>query len=103
MTPPIDLPRAAIEDFCRKWRIARLELFGSALREDFGPRSDVDFLYTFADGARWSLFDLMHMERELSALIGREADLVDREGIERSRNCIRRRAILSRVELFYAA
>jgi predicted nucleotidyltransferase len=102
MTPKIDLPRAAIEDFCRKWKITRLELFGSALREDFAPDSDVDFLYTFADDAHWSLFDLMHMERELSAIIGREVDLVDREGIEHSRNWIRRREILEHAELYYA-
>jgi predicted nucleotidyltransferase len=102
MTPQMDLPRPAVEDFCRKWKIVRLELFGSVLREDFDPDSDVDFLCSFAADASWSLFDLMRMERELSEIVGRKADLVDREGVEGSRNWIRRREILSRAEPYYA-
>jgi predicted nucleotidyltransferase len=101
MTP--QMPRPVIEDFCRRWKIARLELFGSVLREDFGPDSDVDFLCSFAADASWSLFDLMRMERELSAIVGRKVDLVDREGVEGSRNWIRRREILSHAEPYYAA
>ena len=103
MTPKIDLPHAAIADFCHKWKIVRLDLFGSALRADFGPESDVDFLYTTAPDARLSLFGLMQMERELSEIVGRKVDLIDREGIEQSRNGIRRREILEHAELYYAA
>ena len=99
----VQLPRDAIETFCRKWQIVRLELFGSALREDFRTDSDLDFLVTFAEDAPWSLFDHLRMEEELRALLGREVDLVSRRAIERSQNWIRRQEILGTAEMFYAA
>jgi hypothetical protein len=103
MNPRVDLPREAIEAFCRKWLIARLELFGSALREDFREDSDVDFLVTFSPDNRWSLFDLVTMEMDLSEIVGRKVDLISRRGIEQSRNPLRRKAILESAELYYAA
>ena len=90
----LQIPRDKIAEFCRRWKISRLELFGSALRADFRPDSDVDFLVSFAPGSGWSLFDLVEMEMELSQLLGRKADLVPRVSIERSHNWIRRKAIL---------
>ena len=103
MDHPIDIPRPAIEAFCRKWMIARLELFGSALRDDFRPDSDIDFLVTFAPDNRWSLMDLVTMEEELSRIIGRRADLVERVSIERSHNPLRRNEILATARPYYAA
>jgi predicted nucleotidyltransferase len=103
MTPHIDLPQASIEEFCRRWNVARLELFGSVLREDFRPDSDVDFLVTFAPGSRRSLFDLVTMETQLAEIVGRKVDLVSRRGVEQSRNWLRRKKILESAELFYAA
>jgi predicted nucleotidyltransferase len=78
-----------------------LAVFGSFLREDFRPDSDLDFLYTFADDVSWTLFDLDEMERQLAAIIGRDVDLVCRSAVERSRNDLRRRHILSTAEPLY--
>jgi hypothetical protein len=94
----IALPKDRIAEFCRKWRIRELSLFGSVLREDFGPDSDVDVLVSFGYGAAWSLFDLTDMEEELRAILGRDVDLVDREAVEHSENYIRRRHILGKLE-----
>lgn len=92
-----------IGEFCKRWKIERLELFGSALRPDFGPESDVDILVTFAEGSAWSLLDHVCMEDELAGIIGREVDLVSRRAVARSRNWIRRDGILNGAEPIYAA
>jgi uncharacterized protein len=97
------LPMDQIIEFCRLWKIKELSIFGSYLRDDFRPDSDLDFLYTFADNTGWSLFDLVRMDEELSAIVGRAVDLVDRETIEKSENWIRRRDILSTAEVIYVA
>jgi predicted nucleotidyltransferase len=89
---PID--PAVLEQFCTRWKIARLELFGSMLRGDFRPDSDVDLLVTFAPDAQWGLFDHARMEREVSELLGRKTELVSRHAIEASHNVLRRNAIL---------
>jgi uncharacterized protein len=99
----LDVDRAALEAFCGRWDVAELSLFGSVLREDFGPTSDVDVLVTFAPDARPTLFDLAEMEEQLSELFGRPVDLVSRRGIESSRNPIRRDAILSSARVVHAA
>ena len=74
----IDIPREQLADFCKRWKIIELAVFGSVLRDDFRPDSDVDVLVTFADGARWSLFDIVDMEDQLKELFGREVDLSER-------------------------
>lgn len=99
----IELPQEQIADFCRRWKITELALFGSALREDFGASSDVDFLVSFAPDAEWSLLDHVQMEEELKALIGREVDLISRRAVERSENQIRRSAILDSAKPLYVA
>jgi predicted nucleotidyltransferase len=83
--------------------VKEFSLFGSALRDDFRPDSDVDVLVRFAEDARWGLFDLVHMEEELSGILGRRVDLVDRRSVEASPNYIRRRHILSSLETVYVA
>jgi hypothetical protein len=99
MTAHITIDREQLAALCRKWQVTELSLFGSVLRDDFGPESDVDVLVTFAPDAPWSLFDLVDMTDELSALFGRRVDLVEREGL---RNPIRRRAILANREIIHA-
>jgi uncharacterized protein len=99
----IQLPTEEITSFCRRWKVKELSAFGSVVREDFGPESDVDLLVTFDPDAHWTLFDMVRMQDELKALLGREVDLVSRRGVESSRNPIRRDAILSSAELIYAA
>lgn len=81
----------------------KLELFGSALTDEFRPDSDLDVLVTFAPGAKWSLFDLVDAKDELGRIVGREVDLVERRAIERSRNPYRRSAILSSAVPYYVA
>ena len=76
------------------WKIVELSLFGSVLRDDFRPDSDIDLLVTFSPDAEWSLVDPVAMEEELSDILGRKADLASRKAIERSENYIRRNAIL---------
>lgn len=98
-----DLPRQEIADFCRRWRINELAVFGSALRADFRKDSDIDFLASFDPEAHWTLFDMARMREELIRMLGREVDLVSRRGVEASRNPIRREAILSSARPIYAA
>jgi predicted nucleotidyltransferase len=87
-------------NFCRKWHIDELSIFGSALRTDFGPESDLDILVSFGGGARWSLFDLIEMEDELAGISAREVDLVEKEGL---RNPFRRSEILNNRKVIYKA
>ena len=99
----IVIPEKEIADFCGRWKVTELALFGSVLRGDFGPESDVDVMVSFALDAHWSLFDLVTMQDELRAIFGREVDLLQRVAIERSENYIRRKSILSNLEVIYAA
>jgi uncharacterized protein len=96
--PTIDSHQIA--DFCRRWKITELALFGSVLREDFRPDSDVDVLVTFEPGAPWTLWDLSRMRIELEAIFGREVDLVEKKAL---RNPFRRQAILANQRVVYAA
>ena len=97
----ITLPMERIAEFCHRWKIHELALFGSFLRDDFRPDSDMDFLYRFSNDAHWTLLDLNKMDEELSEIVGRDVDLVSRLAVERSRNPIRRRQILSTAEPIY--
>ena len=97
-TPPIDLAA-----FCERWGGVELALFGSALRDELGPDSDVDILISFDDTARPTLLDMVRMEDELTELFGLPADLMERDAIEASGNHIRRKAILDSAETIYAA
>jgi hypothetical protein len=96
----VPLPLDQIEAFCRKWQIAELALFGSVLRDDFRPDSDVDVLVTFAPDARVSLWDWGPMLAELRVIFHREVDLVEKTAL---RNPFRRRHILSSYRVIYAA
>jgi hypothetical protein len=99
----IALPEAKVSEFCRKWKIAEFALFGSVLREDFRPGSDIDVLVSFEPRAQWSLMDVVEMQDELETILGRRVDLVERRAIERSENYIRRRYILDSAEPVYVA
>lgn len=99
----IEVPKQQITEFCEKWRISHLALFGSVLREDFRPDSDVDLLVTFAPQADWKFEQLLEMKGELESLIGRPVDLVEKRVIDESPNYIRRKHILTHMEPIYAA
>jgi len=95
---PID--HEQIGAFCRKWKMTEFSLFGSILRNDFRPDSDVDVLVEFSPDHPWSLFDVMDMEEELKTMFGRQVDLVMKGGL---RNPFRRHEILRTRQVVYAA
>ena len=97
------IPPETLRDFCCRWQIVELALFGSVLRDDFGPDSDVDVLVSFAEGAGHSLFELDDMESELKEIFGREVDLVTQRGMESSPNYLRRNAILGSARTIYGS
>ncbi|MGK7901933.1 MAG: nucleotidyltransferase family protein [Hormoscilla sp.] len=97
--PKLEVDGKAIADFCGKWKITEFALFGSILRDDFRPDSDVDVLVSFSQDAKWSLFDIVRMQRELKTLFGREVDLVQKSGLS---NPFRRYEILSTKKTIYA-
>jgi len=87
---PVD--GALLDAFCQRWRITKLELFGSMVADPSNAR-DVDLLVTFVPDARWGLFEHERMERELADLLGRKVDLVSRRAVESGGNALRRNAI----------
>ena len=91
----IEIPKERLREFCRKWKVTEFALFGSVLREDFNSDSDVDVMLSFAEEARWNLFDLVDMQDELEAVFGRAVDVLTRRGVEDGHNRFRRTAILS--------
>lgn len=97
----IDLPIEQIQQFCDRWQIIEFALFGSVLRDDFRPDSDIDVMVQFDADAHPTFFDLSNMEDELKTIFQREVDLVTRKGIESSRNYLRRQAILSSAQVIY--
>jgi hypothetical protein len=104
MTPmDLGISPEKIVEFCRRWKISRLAVFGSAVRGKLRADSDIDLLATFAPDADWSMFDHYRMEDELVAILGREVDLVSKEAIEESANPIFRRQILGSAKEIYAA
>lgn len=88
-----------IADFCHRWKITEFALFGSVLRDDFRPDSDIDVLVTFSSAADWSLFDWVDMKQELEDVVGRKVDIADKEGLT---NPYRRQEILSHYQVIYA-
>lgn len=95
---PLDLD--ALAELCRRWQVRELSLFGSVLRDDFGPTSDVDVLVEFLPGAPWSLLDFVTLQDELASRFGRPVDLVERAAV---RNPFVRRAIHDTAQQVYAA
>ena len=96
----MDIPKETLEEVCRRWMIRELSLFGSVLRDDFRPDSDIDVLVVFDPSAQWSLLDLVDLQRELGQLFGRPVDLVEKSAL---RNPFRRQSILATREVVYAA
>jgi len=103
MRLPITFDDDKLADFCRRWKVSELAAFGSVLREDFRADSDIDMIVGFSPDADWSLLEHIAMQDELTAILGRRVDLVTRRAVERSRNWIRRKAILESVQPVYVA
>jgi predicted nucleotidyltransferase len=97
----IGLSIEEIAEFCEKWNIESMDLFGSVLREDFGPDSDIDFLITYTPGAPRGLLKRVRMKYELEDLTNRSVDVIVRKSIEDSENWIRQREILTTAQNIY--
>jgi predicted nucleotidyltransferase len=93
------LPRKKIEEFCKRWSITEFSVFGSVLRDDFRPDSDVDVLVSIDPKAHIGLFELIDMKLELEKIFNRPVDLVEKEGL---RNPYRRQEILRTAQVVYA-
>jgi hypothetical protein len=98
----IELPMEKLAEFCHKWQVAEFALFGSVLRDDFRPDSDIDVMVRFHPDAHPTFRTLDLMEAELQTTFCREVDLITRQGIETSRNYLRRHEILSSAQVIYA-
>jgi hypothetical protein len=98
----IPITNAQLTDFCRRWGIIEIALFGSVLRDDFRPDSDIDVLVTLTPNHSWGL-EFIQMREELSTLLQRPIDLLTRQSIMNSRNILRRQIILDTAEVIYVA
>jgi uncharacterized protein len=98
----VDLPESEIARFCVRWHVATLALFGSVLREDFKPESDINVLLELEAGHRIGILELMQMETELKDAFGRNVMVITRAGLDKSLNEERRRRILDSAEVIYA-
>ncbi len=97
----VEVPTDAVAAFCRRWHVAELSLFGSALRDDFRPDSDVDVLVHFGPGGGITVENLPEMRDALSTIFGgREVDLVERRAV---RNPFIRHHVLTHRQVLYAA
>jgi len=94
----VRIPKRKIRDFCQRYQVQRLALFGSVLRADFGPDSDIDVLVVFDSSARVTFLTLGRMKRELSEIFQRPVDLVPQEGLKPAI----REAVLSSAQEVYA-
>ena len=102
MNPIVSIEQNKIENFCRRWKICELSLFGSVLGNDFSLDSDIDVLVNFFPEADWGLLDHAQMQDELKEVFGRNVDLVSYQGLVRSKNWIRKHEILETAEVLYA-
>jgi predicted nucleotidyltransferase len=94
------LPRKEIAEFCKRWGITEFSVFGSVLRDDFRPDSDIDVLVSIDPKAHIGLFEIAQMQIELEKIFKRSVDLVEKEGL---RNPYRREEILRTAKVIYAA
>ena len=104
MTPAnLKIDDAAIADFCRRWKIKQLAVFGSAVSGNLRPDSDIDLLVTFAPDAGWTMFDHYQMENELTEMLAREVDLVSIQALNENPNPVYREQILHSAKVLYVA
>jgi predicted nucleotidyltransferase len=96
------VPSNKIAAFCERWKVVEFALFGSVVREDFSPESDIDALVSFAPHSEWGLFDHIQMKQELMELFGRDVDLVTRRALEQSRNTLLRSEIVGTAKVLYS-
>ncbi|NJR71038.1 MAG: nucleotidyltransferase [Synechococcales cyanobacterium CRU_2_2] len=98
----LNLSTQKLQTFCKKWRIIEFSIFGSALRDDFRPDSDLDVLVSFMPHAPWTIVDLITIQNELQQIVNRDVDLIEKRVIEKSHNSIRRNEILTTAQILYS-
>jgi uncharacterized protein len=96
------IPQQEMIRFCQRWRVHELALFGSSLRADFKPESDVDVLVSFKETANWGLFDHVQMRLDLAAIFHRKVDLVTRRALEQTQNSLLRERILETAKVIFS-
>ena len=97
------VPKEEVVAFCKRWNIVELAFFGSVLRDDFGPDSDINALGNLRHGVGYrGITETLDIEEELVDILGRKVDLAFRSNVESSRNYIRRDAVLKSAKVFYA-
>ena len=94
-------PRELIAEFCQRWQIDELAVFGSMVSGEAGTGSDLDELVQFSADAQWSLLDHVQMQQELATLVGPSVDLVSKRALDRSSNWMRRESILESAEVVF--
>jgi predicted nucleotidyltransferase len=99
---PVSVPTQEIEQFCAQHHVKEVALFGSVLRDDFGPESDIDVLVTFEPSARPTLLTLARMEEELERIFKRRVDLLERAGLDQCSNPYIRTPVISSLRVIYA-
>lgn len=99
----INIQEEQLAEICKKFKIRELTIFGSALREDFNEKSDVDLLVEFNPNSGISLFDVVDLKEALESFLGREVDIVSKKAIQRSRNYLKKKAILDNYMVIYAS
>ena len=101
-TAQLPIPLKEIAAFCKRWQVTELSLFGSAVRNDFSPDSDIDALVSFSSQSEWGLFDHIQMKLELKTIFGRDVDLVTQRALEQSHNKLLRAEILESAKVIYS-
>ena len=95
-------PYRKITAFCKRWKVVEFALFGSSVRDDFSPESDVDVLVSFTPDSNWGLFEHIQMKQELKGIFGRDVDLITRRALEQSRNTLLRSEILGTAKVVFS-
>jgi predicted nucleotidyltransferase len=99
----LNIPEERLREICKRYLIRELAVFGSALREDFNEKSDIDLLVEFKPDSGISLFDVVDLKEEFERLFGRDIDLVSKNAMQKSRNYLKKKAILDNYKVIYVA
>ncbi len=97
----VEIPVEPLHDFCQRWKVSELAVFGSALHENYKLDSDLDLLISFEKDSQWGFFDLVNMESELGIIFNKKIDLVEKTAISSSENYLRRKGILENAQIIY--
>lgn len=99
----INIQEEQLKEICKRYLIRELAVFGSALRQDFNDKSDVDLLIEFEPESGITLFNIVDLKEEFEKLFGRDVDIVSKKAIQQSRNHLKRKAILANFKVIYVS